>query len=240
MKLLIIRHGEPDYVHDSLTEKGFREAELLKDRVIKENVAAFYCSPLGRAKATAKPTLAALGREATVCDWLEEFAGYVVNPDTGKKRIPWDMLPSRWTADERYYDRKQWLDTPLMRSGNVRQRYEEVCAGLDQLLADHGYRREGAIYRAERSNRDTIVFFCHFGVESVLLSHLLHISPVMLWHGFVALPTSVTTLITEEREQGIAAFRCNGFGDVSHLYAAGEPASFAARFCEIYESDERH
>ena len=29
MQFLIIRHGDPDYVHDSLTEKGFREAELL-------------------------------------------------------------------------------------------------------------------------------------------------------------------------------------------------------------------
>ena len=31
MKLLIIRHGEPDYSIDSLTEKGWREAELLAD-----------------------------------------------------------------------------------------------------------------------------------------------------------------------------------------------------------------
>ena len=29
MKLLLIRHGDPDYTHDSLTEKGQREAELL-------------------------------------------------------------------------------------------------------------------------------------------------------------------------------------------------------------------
>ena len=28
MRLLIIRHGDPDYVRDSLTEKGRREAEL--------------------------------------------------------------------------------------------------------------------------------------------------------------------------------------------------------------------
>ena len=30
MKILIIRHGDPDYSIDSLTEKGWREAELLK------------------------------------------------------------------------------------------------------------------------------------------------------------------------------------------------------------------
>jgi hypothetical protein len=31
MKLLLIRHGEPDYEHDTLTEKGRREAEYLAD-----------------------------------------------------------------------------------------------------------------------------------------------------------------------------------------------------------------
>ena len=33
------------------------EAELLSEKVKKMDVAAFYCSPLGRAQATAKPTL---------------------------------------------------------------------------------------------------------------------------------------------------------------------------------------
>ena len=32
MKLLIIRHGDPDYETDSLTQQGWREAELLADR----------------------------------------------------------------------------------------------------------------------------------------------------------------------------------------------------------------
>ena len=31
MKLLIIRHAEPDYKHDSLTEKGWYEAAYLAD-----------------------------------------------------------------------------------------------------------------------------------------------------------------------------------------------------------------
>ena len=32
MKLLIVRHGDPDYSIDSLTPKGWREAELLSCR----------------------------------------------------------------------------------------------------------------------------------------------------------------------------------------------------------------
>ena len=33
MRLLLIRHGDPDYVHDDLTETGKREAALLAERI---------------------------------------------------------------------------------------------------------------------------------------------------------------------------------------------------------------
>ena len=65
-------------------------------------------------------------------------------------------------------------------------------------------------------------------------------SPMVLWHNFVALPSSVTTIVTEERRKGTAQFRCTGFGDISHLYAGGEEPSFAARFCECYDDETRH
>ena len=32
MRLLFVRHGDPDYVHDTLTEKGHREAAFLAER----------------------------------------------------------------------------------------------------------------------------------------------------------------------------------------------------------------
>lgn len=78
-------------------------------------------------------------------------------------------------------------------------------------------------------------------MECVLLSHQLGISPMILWHGFCAAPSSVTTVATEERRKGIAAFRMLSFGDTSHLYAAGRQPSFAARFCETYDNmEQRH
>ncbi|MFQ8953891.1 MAG: hypothetical protein ACLR56_13375 [Oscillospiraceae bacterium] len=38
MKILIIRHGDPDYEIDSVTEKGKREVMLLRDRLLKQNI----------------------------------------------------------------------------------------------------------------------------------------------------------------------------------------------------------
>lgn len=77
MRLLFIRHGDPDYEHDTLTEKGRREAQLLSDRMVKETVRDFYVSPLGRARDTAAYTLERLGRNARVKDWLQEFPAKV-------------------------------------------------------------------------------------------------------------------------------------------------------------------
>ncbi len=241
MKILFIRHGDPDYSIDSLTEVGKREAELLIPRVLKIPADEYYCSPLGRALDTAKPSMEALGKPFKVLDFLEEFPAHVYDINTGKRRIPWDLMPSYWTKDKDFYDTDKWIKTDIMQSGNVEEVYNRVCKQFDDFLAERGYVRNGNTYTVTRENTDTIVFFCHFGITSVLVSHLLGISPLVLWQGFVALPTSVTTVITEEREKGTAYFRCNGFGDISHLYAAGQEPSFSARFCEVYSnSDERH
>ena len=238
MRIIIVRHGDPDYEKDSLTEKGFREAELLVPRLSRLDVKAFYCSPLGRAQATARPTLEAMHREAETLQWLREFKGVV--RQGLKFTVCWDRLPSDWCADARYYSADTWMQTKLMKSGNVKKEYSYVCRELDALLEKHGYRHNGRYYDVLNSNHDTIVLFCHFGVESVILSHILSVSPMPFWHNFVALPTSVTTLITEEREKGIAAFRIQQYGDISHLYAANEEPAFAARFCECFADDTRH
>jgi len=232
MKLVIIRHGEPDYEHDSLTEKGRREAEFLAERLVKTPADYYYVSPLGRARATAAPTLERLGREEVVLPWLREFAARVVRPDDDD--IPWDLMPGYWTKEPRYYDRDHWYDTAIMRSGDVKGEYLRVTGELDGLLAKHGYVRNGGYYRAVCPNTDTIVLFCHFAVETVFISHLMGVSPVPLWHGTCAQASSVTTLVTEEREEGIAFFRMLNFGDVSHLTENGEEPSFMARFCEVY------
>lgn len=241
MKLLIIRHGDPNYAIDSLTEKGWREAEYLAERLKDIPVKAFYVSPLGRAKDTASVTLQKIGREAEECPWLREFDTYIRRPDRpDRTSVCWDWWPAVWTAQEEFFSFDRWHTHPLMEEAGIGEKYRAVVEALDRLLAVHGYERDGFLYRAVHPNNDTIVFFCHFGVECVLLSHLLHIPPMLLWHGFCAAPTSVTTVITEERQEGIAYFRTASFGDISHLYVQGEPPAFSGRFCECYTNDERH
>ena len=242
MRLLIIRHGDPDYEHDSLTPQGWKEAELLSERLAKLAISACYVSPLGRAKDTASFTLKKLGCTATECEWLREFFVPISRPDvTDRKKISWDWLPQDWLAEEDFFRRDLRMDQKILREAGMREEYTRVTKEFDALLARHGYEREGEYYRAVRPNRDTVALFCHFGLECVLLSHLMHVSPMILWHHLCAAPSSVTTIYTEERRQGIANFRVSSFGDTSHLYAGGEEPSFAARFCETFDCEsERH
>ena len=70
MKLMFVRHAEPEYKHDSLTLKGHREAQLLSLRLAKLDVRDFYASPLGRAQETARYTLERTHRTAETLPWL--------------------------------------------------------------------------------------------------------------------------------------------------------------------------
>lgn len=246
MRLLIIRHAEPNYDKGCLTPKGRREAQLLADRLCKLDIKEFYTSPLQRAQETIAPTLKRLGRTTQTCEWLREFEPEVARPDLqGGRHVAWDWLPEDWTKREKFFDRNQWWEDPLFEDAHypsgeprsIRDEYAWVTGELDALLAKHGYVRDGNFYRAEQRNRDTIVFTCHYGLECVLLSHLINVSPMILWHGFVATTSSVTTIYTEERRDGKAYFRINAFGDISHLYVADEAPSFKARFCETYDCE---
>jgi len=129
----------------------------------------------------------------------------------------------------------------MHRDAGIPGYYDEVVEKLDALIEKHGYRRDGFVYRPDHSNTETIAFFCHFGLSCVMLSRLLNLPIMPVWHGFCAAPTSITELRTEERQKGTVSFRMSKFGDVSHLVKYGEPVSPHARFCEVYEDfTQRH
>ena len=241
MKLLIVRHGDPNYETDSLTEKGKKEARLLSDRLCKEDISAVYCSTLGRARLTAQPTLDRLGIQAEYVPWLREFDYAKVQlPYREKPKACWDFLPEFVNENQEIFLPDKWKDVDIIKNSNVAECYDNVCNELDNMLAKHGYLRNGCEYIAKRPNHDTVVLVCHFGVTAVLVSHLLNCSPFSILQHCVTLPTSVTTFFTEERRKGAALFRCCGLSDISHLYTAGEPPAFSGRFCECFTDDTRH
>lgn len=245
MRIIFIRHGDPDYANDALTEKGIREAKLLSDRIVKWPTEQFdfYCSPLGRAQQTASYTLERIDRQAVTYDWLKEFSYKIEDPTTGRIGVPWDFMPEYWTEIPQMYDREEWKRTDIYRSNpELLPAYEAACDGLDRLLEKYGYKRHHNYYLNTNTMalntdpiHDTIVIFCHLGITCVMLSHLLGISPALLFHSLYPAPTSVTILATEERRGNIAYFRAQTIGDVMHLIQGGEPISGAGYFTELFQ-----
>lgn len=261
MRIIFIRHGDPDYANDTLTEKGRREAALLAERVSQWKVKDFYCSPLGRAKATASFCLEKINRNAKTFEWMKEFNYTITDPTTGRIGVPWDFMPSYWTNDPLFYNKNHWHEASVFKSNpELKPAYDEVCRGIDTLLSRYGYTRDGAIYRTPiipndsachatpeptvdagtaklRPSycNDTIVIFCHLGVTFAMMSHLLGIAPPLLWQNFFIAPTSVTILNTEERIPGEAYFRTQVMGDTLHLHDGQEPISQAGYFAEPFQ-----
>lgn len=261
MRIVFVRHGEPDYTHDSLTEKGWREARLLSERLSKWRVTEFYCSPLGRARDTASFTLEKTGRTAITLDWMQEFAYAIEDPVLGKRGIPWDFVPSFWSKDPFLPDAEKWLESDIMKQNpEIAPAYRNVCDSFDRLLATYGYVRDDRIYRMpdaqerfisrtvapgnpgslddlpEDSDEPVIVIFCHLGITCVVLSHLLNISFPALVQGFFLPTTSLTILSSEERWSNEAYFRVQAIGDVGHLLKNGEPVSSAGSFTKAFQN----
>ncbi len=255
MHLIFIRHGDPDYKNDSLTQKGFKEADLLATYTADWDVSALYVSSYGRAQRTADGLEKNWKVERQTCTWLHEFDWRVIDPNSAKSRGAWDLMPEQFFCNDLYFNKDKWADTPLMQSGNIKEHYKEVTENFDKVLLSFGYcRKEEKIplysctpnFTSQELSVDThldafqkngderkLVFVCHLGVMFVLISYLTGLSPMQLWQGFFVAPTSVTILGAQERLPGQVLFRVQTMGSTSHLAAAKEDPSSSGFFGSV-------
>jgi broad specificity phosphatase PhoE len=223
MRLYIIRHGDPDYTTDTLTEIGQREAQALAERLASERLTHIYSSPLGRAHETMSYTAETAKLIPSIEEWTRELAWWIPW-ETHRERIAaWDLHGEIIRGQGCYPGHYDWhmlkyFENPVFHMG-----YDSLCERSDDLLRRHGYDREGGRYRCARPNHDRIAVFCHGGFGLTWLAHLLALPLPLVWSGFWLPPSSVTTVLFDERSPEWAVPRCIGLGDVSHLYAAGLP-----------------
>lgn len=234
MKIVIIRHAEPDYENNTLTEKGFREAKYLGEYYKNAKIDALYSSPLPRAKYTAD-ALANNKHEVIVKEWLKEFWN-PIHID-GVERHNWDFYP----RDIKKYPeliRDEFLDGEFGQESNLREKYDKVIEAFDKLIESHGYKYNGHYYDVIKSNKDTIVIVCHLGMMSLLMSRLCHVPYTLIAQYFFVAPSGVTIFVSEERKEGEAQFRCREFGSLYHLKIKGEPHSKFGSFAETFDTDD--
>jgi probable phosphoglycerate mutase len=220
MRLYIIRHGDPDYKNDCLTERGRQEAETLAELLCSLHLTHIYTSPLGRALETAKPAASRLSLPDTVLPWVRELTGiYYDVPDFGQFApfsIPGEVL-YRISPVPQYegWDKQKYFNDPAFRL-----LIDEMSAGSDALLAAHGYVREDALYRCECPNEDQIAVFCHQGIGTTWLAYLLHFPYQAAWAGLWQACTSITTIHFEHHSPFFAVPRMIGMGETPHIVLA--------------------
>ena len=220
MELVLIRHGEPEWVRDGasvgnapLTERGRQQAALLAEHLRGLEVDELFVSPLVRAQETAVPIAEALGMAAVTLPWLVEIA----TPD-------WDGTPADVVAQAFVEGRnrpleQQWDGLPGGES--FRDFHVRVTQGLQALLDERGVvqtSRHPALWKlADPSHR--IVFVAHGGTNSVALGHLLGIEPVPWeWDRFVLAHASMSRIEPSEIAGG-HSFSLTRLSGVEHLPA---------------------
>jgi len=234
MRILLVRHGDPDYATDSLTEAGRAEAKALARRLAKHGVDRLFSSSMGRARETAAHIGEAVGLHATVLPWTRELGTWGPGGETKAWRMDcarwgfdaaWDMHGETVRAQAPWPTSADWTDFTPVRGSGCAEAFAQLQAESDAWLASLGYQRDGGRYRIVAGNRDTICLACHGGFGLTWLAHLLELPVPLVWTGFFLPCSSVTTILFDERSPEWAVPRAIGVGDISHLYEAGLPMS---------------
>ena len=223
MLLYIVRHGDPIYETDTLTERGWLQAEAVGKRMADAKINKIFTSPMGRAKDTASPACRMLGLDYTVEPWAHEIEDdrLTTYPDGVLKSI--SFLPTHVFREngniDLVYD--EAFDCTGIKETNMRHARDVIEEGGRDFLERLGYREENGVYRILRPNDDRVALFCHLNMGRAWLSSLLHIPLHLMWAGFDTTHTGVTVIEFRNYESGFTSPRCLCFSDMSHLYAAG-------------------
>ena len=214
MFIYVIRHGEPDYSTDTLTELGQKQAELLAERFSDKIFDRIFSSPLGRAKQTAMPTCIKQNKSLEELPWLSEKSAFnAMSTIINGERNWWFSVQN---TRIRKFDDAQKLATDQSKSF-----YDSVSADYNNFLLEMGYKKCDEGYRIINDEYNRIALFCHDGISRVFLSYALSI-PFHTFCGSFSIPHSgVTVLNFESTKDRVTAPRCLVFSDLSHLYTTG-------------------
>ena len=223
MLLYIVRHGHPDYVTDSLTDRGWLQAEAVGKRLAATGIDQVYASPMGRARQTAEPTCRLLDLPCHIEPWAHEVQDERLTDE------PYGKPTSVTMVQNTYYRENGGIDLPYDRAyeavGFRRSGMKDAVAYIEEggrdFLERLGYKEENGVYRILRANEDKVALFCHSIMARAWISTLLHIPIHMMWAGFHYTHTGVTVLEFRNNEDGFTAPKCLCYSDMSHLYAHG-------------------
>lgn len=231
MLFFYIRHGEPIYNPDSLTELGKKQAEALSKRLSFYGLDRIYASTSNRAIMTAQPTCDLLRKEATLLDFCNEGYAWgeltVVN-EHGRRWLFEDEDSRQFFATEstlRFSHR--WYEHPRFQEYNYQKGIERVYNEMDKLFLSLGYEHErySGRYKVITPNRERVALFAHKGFGSVFLSCLLDIPYPQVCMYYDMWHTGMTVIEFPEAN-GYTVPKILTLSSDSHMYREGLPTNY--------------
>ena len=223
MLLYLIRHGDPNYQLDCLTDRGKLQAEAVAKRMQASKIDVVYSSPMGRARETAVPTCKLLDLPCHIEEWTHEVLSerLTTYPDGVRRSVTLiqnTLLRENGEIDLPY---ERTFESKALRETEMESAFSYIRDNGREFLRKLGYEEENGVYRILRKNEDRVALFTHAVFTRTWLSHLLHIPLHLFWGSFSPTHTGVTVLDFNNNENGITAPKLLCFSDMSHLFAAG-------------------
>ena len=187
MEIVLIRHGQPEWVKDGLnvvdpplTDLGHEQAARMAEVLAEEEFDEVLVSPLRRARQTAAPLFERLGRSEQIEPWLEEIRdpGWHGTP-AEKAQQAYAELSGR-AVDERW----EGLDG----GESIREFTDRIHRGATEFLRRRSIERiqhELPIWSPGDYGK-RIALVAHAGTNSITIGHMLGLDPTPWeWDRFV-------------------------------------------------------
>ena len=209
MRIIFVRHGEPDYAHDCLTEQGRIQAQEAAKRLLGEGIGEIYSSPLGRAAETAAATAGVLDLPVRTLDYMRELHwGSIDGTPLPMDGHPWD-LADLLAGEGWNLNNLDWRKHAYFKNNLVTAEADHVARMTDEWLRTLGYERNGAYYRCVRpdSGQKTVALFSHGGSSAAAMGHILNL-PFPYACGLFHLEFTGITVIRLDRNPGRQTLPC--------------------------------
>lgn len=179
MRIILIRHGDPNYEKDCLTELGHKQAAVAAQRLLSEGIDEIYSSPLGRARQTAGYFSDLSGLPVHILDFMQEIRFGTEDALYDNKWNPW-LGVQALVREGKDLQAPAWRQYPVFKENLATVDADKIGEEADKWLASLGYVREGLYYRNKNSPRSadakekTIAIFCHGGASAAFLARVLN------------------------------------------------------------------
>ena len=228
MLLYYIRHADPIYNPDSITEFGKLQAKSLANRLAKEGIDEIYSSSCGRALMTAEPTCNKLGLKCKPLDFAREDKVWA------DMSLEVEGMHADWCFEFPHIT-KLFLDPDVIKLGDEWYNHESfanykfkeglkrIDKDVDEFFKELGYihDRNNKEYIVCKPNDKKIAFFAHSGFGMAFLSSVLDIPYNVYSTHHKQMGTTHITIIEFKEIDGKCIPRLICYSDGSHLYKDG-------------------